>query len=148
MQRATECRGTERGGEGDRGQELAQPEAAHPAVVGGQPAVLDHGVAEGVRRDHLDDQARRVGRLLETREDAAPGGLVGAEGEDVVVVERDPPRADLGQLVAVLPGVEGGAAGGSEGVDPDPADRPQAERERVLRGGLAGYDGLLELFVV
>ena len=33
-------------------------------------------------------------------------------------------------------------------LDPDPSDGPQAERELVLRGGLTGHDGLLELFVV
>ena len=58
-----EGRRTQLGGQVDRAQHLAQPEPAHAAVVGGQPAVLEHRVAEGVGGDHLDDQAGAVGGL-------------------------------------------------------------------------------------
>ena len=54
----------ELGGEVHVGEHLAQAEAAHVAVVGGEGAVLEDGVGEGVGGDHLDHQAGLVGDLF------------------------------------------------------------------------------------
>src|SRR5690606_20247940 len=56
------------------------------------------------------------------------------EGEDVVVVEGDAVRTELGQLVAGLARIQRRANGLTEDVDTLPADRPQPEGELVLAG--------------
>jgi len=102
-------------------------------------------VGEGVGGDHLDGQAVGIGRFLEPGDDPVALGVVGVEGEDVVVVEGDAPGAELGELLGVLPGAQGGAGRLAEGIGGEPADRPQAERELVLLGGLANHGLLLEI---
>src|SRR5215208_6874266 len=59
---------------------------------------------------------------------------IGAEGDQVVVVEGDPPGAQLGQAVHALHRVQRGPGGLAEGVPGWPADRPQAEAELVVSG--------------
>ena len=134
--------GTHLGGEVDRGQHLAQAEAAYRAVVGGQPAVLEDRVGEGVGGDHLDHQSGLVRGVLEPTQPLPLGGLVGVEGEDVVVVEGDPPGAELGEPVGVLPGIEDRPGGRAERVDARPAHRPQSEGEPVVGCGSA-HESLL-----
>ena len=70
------------------------------------------------------------------RDDPVALGRVRAEGDQVVVVERDPPRAELGEAVHRLDRVEGRAGGVTERVAGGPADRPEPEAEAVLTGGL------------
>ena len=110
--------GAHLGGEVDGAQHLAQAEPAHAAVVGGEAAVLEDGVAEGVRRDHLDGEAGAVGRVLELTADARPGRVVGVEREDVVVVEGDAPGADLGEPVGYSHGSRTGRVGPPNGSVP------------------------------
>ena len=74
----------------------------------------------------------RVGGLLEPPSTLLPGRVVGVEREHVVVVEGDPPGAELGQALGVLPRVEGRAAGRAERVGARPADGPEAEGEPVF----------------
>src|SRR5690606_12164315 len=120
-------------------QHLAQVEPAHGAVVGGEAAVLEDRVADQVGRHHLDDDAGLVGGLLEVGEDLLARGVVGPERDDVVVVEGDGPGAELGELRRVLARVEGGPGGRAELVVGGPADRPEAEGELVVGGGLAHH---------
>ena len=119
--------GAQLGGEIDVAQDLAQAEAADRAVVVGQAAVLEDRVGEGVGGDHLDGQARGVHGVLELADDLVTLGVGGVEGEDVVVVEGDAPGAQLGELLGVLPGTQGGTGLVTEGVGGEPADGPQTE---------------------
>ncbi len=120
--------GAHLGGVVDAAQHLLQAVAAHGAVVRGECAVLEDRVAEGIGGDHLADEAGLLRGLLH-RVDATPAlGLVGAEREDVVVVVREAPRAQVRELADGLRRVQVGAGRGAEGVVRRPADGPQAER--------------------
>ncbi len=77
--------------------DLAQAVAADLTVVGRERAVLEDRVREGVGRDHRDPDAGLLERGLEPGEDLVAGRGVGAERDDVVVVERHVGRAELGR---------------------------------------------------
>ena len=128
--------GAQLGGEVDVADDLAQAVAAHAAVVRRERAVLEDRVAERVGGDHLDGDAGLVERALEAGEDLVALGVVRAEGDDVVVVERHVRGAQLGELVDRLDRVQPRARGRAELVLGVPADRPEAERELVCTGGL------------
>ena len=138
-----ERRGTELGGEVDVADDLAQAVAAHTTVVRRERTVLEDRVAERVGRDHLDSDAGLVERALEARQDRVAGGGVGAERDDVVVVERHVRDAQLRELVHRLDRVERRTGRVPELVARLPADGPQTERELVFRGGLARHRALL-----
>ena len=70
-----------------------------------------------------------------------------AEGDQVVVVEGDAVRAEVGQPVHGLDRVERGAGGVAERVAAEPADRPQAEGELVSRVGSRVMGACLPGFV-
>ena len=53
-------------------QDLAQAETADRTVVVRQAAILEDRVREGIRRDHLDDEASRIGRLLHLHDAVVP----------------------------------------------------------------------------
>ena len=130
--------GAELGGEVHVREHLAQAEAAHGAVVGGEGAVLEDGVGEGVGGDHLDHQAGLLGDLLELIDDLLTLLRGGVEGHDVVVVEGEAPCAELGELADVGAHVQGGAGGRAELVLGLPTGGPQAEGELVVAGGGGG----------
>src|SRR5690606_2199160 len=117
---------------------LAQAEAPHGAVVGGEGAVLEDGVGEGVGRDHLDHEAGLLGDVLELGEDGLALGGGGVEGHDVVVVEGEAPGTELGELADVGAELERRAGGRAELVLGLPTGGPQAEGELVVAGGGGG----------
>ncbi len=131
--------GAQLGGEVDVADHLAQAVAAHLAVVGGEGAVLEDRVAEGVGRDHLADDAGLVERLAEVADDPVALGVAAAEGHEVVVVEGDAPGAEVGEAAHGLDRVEVRARGVTELVTSLPADGPETERELVVRGGRADH---------
>ncbi len=125
--------GAELGGEVEVAHHLAQREPADLAVVGGERALLEHRVEEQVGGDHRHDQPGLVQRAAQPLEAALPLGLAHLERHDVVVVERDAPRAQLGQAVHGAHRIERRPGGVTERIAGLPADRPQAERELVCR---------------
>ncbi len=138
-------RGAELDGQVDVADRLAQRVPAHVPVVGGEGAVLEHRVGEEVRRGHRHLQPGCVECGAEPLDRLLAGGVAGAEGDQVVVVERDAVGAELGQPLDALDGIEGGPGGVAEGVPPLPADGPQAEGEPVRGGGnerVAGHEAL------
>jgi hypothetical protein len=126
----------ELGGQVDVAQHLAQRVPADAAVVAGEAAVLEDRVGEQVRGHHGHGQTGRVDRLAEQRDPLVALAALGAERDEVVVVQRDAPRAEVGQLVHGLDRVEHRAGRVTERVARLPADRPQAEAEPVLASGL------------
>ena len=102
---------------------LADREAAYVAVVVGEATVAEHRVREQVRRHHRHDDARLVQRLPERLERRLLLRRAGVEGEDVVVVERDPVGTELGELVHRGRRVERRTHGSPEHVHALPADR-------------------------
>ncbi len=120
------------GGQVEIAQDLAQRVPAHAAVVAGERPVLEHRVGEGVGGDHRHDQAGLVQGVLELRDDLVATAGVATERHQVVVVERDPVRAQLGQPVHRLDRVERTSGRVAERVAGRPADRPQAEGELVV----------------
>ena len=78
---------------------------------------------------------------LELADDAVALGRGRAEWHEVVVVEVDPPRADLGELRDGAVGVRGGARRVAERVAAGVADRPEAEAELVGGLGSVGVQG-------
>jgi hypothetical protein len=117
----------------DRAHRLADRRAADAAVVGGERAVLEGGMAEQVRRGHPDAQARLVQRRPEPRHDPVALGRRRAPRHEVVVVEADAPRAELGEPAHGLDGVQGRARRPAERVAAGIAHGPQSEGELVLR---------------
>ena len=81
-----------------------------------------------------DDEAGLVERLLEPADQLVALGVVGAEREQVVVVEVHAIGAELGEPVDGVDRVERGAGRPAEHVLGRPADGPDPERESVLRG--------------
>ena len=122
----------ELGGEVHLVEGLADREAADVAVVVGEAAVAEDRVREQVGRHHRDHQAGLLERLAERRQPREPLGGRGAERDDVVVVEGDAVRAQVGEPVHRLRRVERRPDGAPEDVDALPAHGPQAEREAVV----------------
>ncbi len=139
--------GAQLGGQVDVAECLAQRVAADAAVVGGEGAVLEDGVGEEVGGCHRDDQAGGVQCLPEAFDGRLALDLAGAEGDQVVVVEGDAVRAEVGEAVDRLDGVQGPPGGVPEGVAALPADGPQAEAELVPGHGLTAHRGSLDHFV-
>ena len=94
------------GGQVEVAEDLAEREAAHGAVVAGEPAVLEDGVGEQVGGHHRHDEAGLVQRGAEAGDQPVALGGVGAEGDEVVVVEGDAVGAQLGEAVHGLDGVQ------------------------------------------
>ena len=94
---------------------------------------LKAGLAEQVRRRHADAQAGLLQRRLEARDDAVALGGRGAVRDEVLVVQADAPGAQLGELAHRVDGVERFARRTAEGVATGVPDRPEPEREAVLR---------------
>ena len=121
--------GAEAGSKVDVAQHLGQRVAAYVAVVGGERALLEHRVAEQVGGHHLGAQpgvGQGFGEPVEGRVAAV------VVRQQVVVVEADRRRSQLGQLVRRLDRVQQRPAGGTEDVDALPAHRPEAEGELVF----------------
>ena len=123
--------------------DLAERVPADGAVVGGEPAVLEHRIAEQVGGDHRHDHPGVGQRLLELGDDgvAFRGGAL--RWDEIVVVESDPVRAQLGQLVHGGDPGHHRPGGFAEQVPGLPANRPQPEAELVGGGGLRSHSGVL-----
>ena len=117
---------------------LLQGVGAHPRVVGGEGAVLESGVAEEVGGGHGDHDPGVGQGLLEVLDDLVALGRRGVDRHEVVVVEVDAVGPHLGQQVDDLDRREHRAHRLAEGVAAGVADRPEAERELVLRLGGEG----------
>jgi hypothetical protein len=119
--------------------DLAQRVPAHAAVVAGEPAVLEDRVTEEVGRHHRHDQAGLGERRPELVDDALPLGPARPRRDEVVVVEGDAVRPQLGQLVHRLHAGQDRAGRLTEQVARLPADGPQAEAELVVAGGSGSH---------
>jgi hypothetical protein len=119
--------------------DLAQRVAADVAVGGGEGAVLEDRVGEGVGRHHGHDDAGLLQRGPEPLDAGVALGVGRPERDQVVVVERDAVGTRLREPVHRLDRVQRGAGRVAERVPGLPADRPQAEAELV--GGGRGGDG-------
>ena len=119
--------------------DLAQRVAADRAVVAGEAAVLEDGVAEQVGRDHRHDETGLGQRALELTDDRVALGAAALRRDEVVVVERDAVRTELGELVHGRHAGHHGAGGLAEQVARLPADGPQTEAELVFTGGDWGH---------
>src|SRR3954471_8886302 len=128
--------GAELGGEVHVVHDLAQGVAADCAVVAGEAAVLEDGVAEQVGRDHGHHEAGLGQGSFELVDDPGPLAAAGSGWDQVVVVELDAVRAELGEFVHRLYGCQDRPGGLAEQVAGLPADGPQAEAELVLTSGL------------
>jgi hypothetical protein len=93
-------------------------------------------VGEQVRRHHGHDEAGLLERRPEPLDVLRAVGVAAAERDQVVVVEGDAVRAELGEPVHALHRVQRRAGGVAERVAGLPADRPETEGEPVLAGGL------------
>jgi len=122
----------ELGGQVEVAHDLGQREPAHVTVVGGEPPVLEHRVAEQVGGRRRHDQPGLVQRLAERGDPLVPLGLAGPELEHVVVVEVHAVGAELGQLVHGPLGGHGRPGGAAEHIHALPPDSPDTEREPVL----------------
>src|SRR3546814_668838 len=123
------------GAEVELAKDLAQREAANLTVVGGEAAVLEHGRTEEVGGHHRHDDTGVGERALETVDLRLTLGVGGAEGEQVVVVERQAVRAELRELLDDVDDVQRRSGGTPEGVGAVVADGPETERELVLGSG-------------
>ena len=135
----------ELGGQLDVAQHLPQREPAHGAVVAGEATVLEHGVGEQVGGDHRDGHPGLAQRVLQPGDLLVARARVREEAEQVVVVEGEAPRAQLGQPVHGLDDVQRRPRGLAERVHRPPADGPEPERE-VVGGGRSGGHGALPIF--
>jgi len=83
-------------------------------------------------------------RSLEVGEDLVPGGDIGSERDQVVVVEGDAPGAELAELLHGLDRIQRGAGCAAELIRAGPGHGPQAEGEFVgggwSDGGGDGHD--------
>ena len=122
----------------DRVHRLLQRVGPHARVVGRERAVLERGVAEEVGGGHRDDDPGVGQGLLEVLHDPVVLGRRGVDRHEVVVVEVDAVGAHLGQQVDDLDRAEDRPHRLAERVAAGVADRPEAERELVLRLGGEG----------
>ena len=90
-------------------QGLAQGEASNTAVVTGEGTVLENGVAKEVGGHHGHDQTRVSQRLLQAINLLLAFGIGASEGEQVVIVEGEAVRAQLGELLDSFNHVKGRA---------------------------------------
>ncbi|MBG9885071.1 hypothetical protein ABE10_00415 [Bacillus toyonensis] len=137
--------GPELGGEVEVAQRLSQCEPSDRAVVRREPAVLEHGGGEQVGRHHRDAQSGTGERALETVDLLPALGIGGAEGEEVVVVEGQTVRAELGQPLDDVDHIERGTGRTAERIGAGVADGPEPEGELVVEGGDERHEGILAL---
>ena len=124
--------GAQLGGEIEVGQNLAECEAAHITVIGREGTVAKDRVREQIGGHHGDHQPRRLDRLTQTRNRVTLLSRSGRERKDIVVVEADPVRAQLGQPVHRQHRIQGFAHRATKDIDALPADCPEPERETVF----------------
>ncbi len=126
-------RGTELHAELDCFQRLRERVAAHGRVVGGERAFLEHGLREQVRGGHRHAQPCAVEHAAEALHDRLAVRRRRAERHEVVVVEVDPVGTEIRQRAHRLHRVERRPGLEAEGVTAAVADRPEPERETVVR---------------
>ncbi len=128
-------RGAELGGDVDVAHRLLDRVPADLRVVRREGAVLEHRVVEEVRRRHRADQSGLVEGRLEDLELGAPLRLGRTERHQVIVVEADAVDAEVGQALEHVDDLDLGTDGLAERITTTISDRPQPERELVLRRG-------------
>jgi hypothetical protein len=106
---------------------LAHREAPHTAVVRGEAAVLEDGRREQVGGDHRDDQPGVFEALLEAIDLLLSSRVIGAEGEEVIVVEGEAVGANLLELLEHVKDVHRCAGRPAERVGPVISNGPEAE---------------------
>ena len=124
---------TQFGGDVDVVHHLADRVAPHLTVVRRESAIAKHGMEEEVRGGHRADHARLVQRLLEPGDATRAIGVALARGEQVVVVVRHAPHAELAHLLHEVDRVGPWPRLVAERIATDVADRPHAEGELVFR---------------
>ena len=92
--------------------------------------------------------SRLVERTLEPRHDRVALGRARAEGHEVVVVEADAVRADFGEVLHRVDGIERCPHLVAERVSARAADCPETESEVIVgnRGELVTHDITWSLF--
>ena len=136
--------GPQLGGEVDVAHDLADREAADVAVVAREGAVLEDRMREQVRREHRRHEPGRRERVLEAADVLVSSGVIRAERDEVVVMEGDAPRAELGEPIDGLDRVEVRPRGVPEGIARLPAHRPHPEAELVgRRRGVISHEAIL-----
>ena len=110
---------------------LAQREAAHVAVVGGERALRNIGCENRLVVAVVTTSPVSASGAGEVPDPGVPFRRAGVEVEHVVVVEVDPVGAKLGELADGTVGIASAAGRRAEHVDPLPAHRPDAKGEFV-----------------
>ena len=129
---AHERLGSELGGDVEVGHHLADGVTTHHPVVGGERTLPEHRVVEEVGRGHRAHDARLVERRLEPVDAPPPLTVALAWTEQIVVVERHAPHAELAHLLHEIDRIGPATGRVAERVTALMADGPEAEREPVL----------------
>ncbi len=124
--------GAELGGQVEVAHHLPEGEAADLPVVGRERPLLEHRVGEQVGRHHRHDHPGPVEGLTEALQPPLALRGTGLERDDVVVVERDAVRPELGQGADHLHRVQRRPRRVAERVPGQPSDGPEPEAEPVL----------------
>ena len=144
-------RRAELGAEIDSCHRLLQREATDARIVRGERAILERGQLEEVRRRHRDDQPGSIERGTELVDDAVALARAGADGHEIVVVQRHAVRPELGQLLDGDDRIEGWPGRVAERIAPGVPDGPESEREPIARSrhvrGLGHHCSLLVRFL-
>jgi hypothetical protein len=115
----------------DRVERLGAGPPPHRGVVGRERTFLEHGIREQVRRRHRHLHARVVQGAAEPLQDRLAFGGRRAGRDQVVVVEVDAVRAELGEALHGLDRIEWRARLVAERITTDIADGPQPEGEAL-----------------
>ena len=118
-----------------RAHRLLHGVGADAGVVRRERAVLEHRIGEQVGRRHRHRHAGGVERLAEVAHDAVALGGGGVDRHEVVVVEVDAPRAELGEAVHGRHRIERRPHELAERIAAAVADGPETEREFVCGCG-------------
>ena len=125
----------ERGGEGEVAKQLAEGEATHRAVGGGEATILEHRCAEQVGGHQRHDHPRVGQCLVEPVDLLLALGVGRAELEEIVIVEGQAVGTELGQPGDRFNDVEMGTRGCAERVASVVRDGPATDGERVVASG-------------
>ena len=132
----------------DGGHRLLQRVGPHLRVVARERAVAKGRVRKEIGRRHRHDQALLVQRLLEIADDPVALGRRCIDRDQVIVMEVDPPGADLAQQLYQLHRRARFPHTHAKRVAAGVADRPQAKAEFVFRFGCVGHELLLAIALI
>ena len=127
-------RRSELGGEVEIAHDLANRVSANLTIVARESPVLEDRVGEEVGRDHGHDDASGIQGVAEPLDPPCPLGIIGPEGDQVVVMKSHTVRAQLGKAGYGFDRVKRVACGVPEGVPRLPAHRPKSKRETIITG--------------